>query len=141
VRTEHAVIRKALTTIQKELLRVGAVLAAVVGGRRPEVRLRQSSVARLEKQMDAICGELPELKHFVLPGGCELAARLHLARVVARRAERTVVTMMNLAGRAGRKDSPAAVVARYLNRLSDFLFALARLANRDAGLEDAVWKP
>jgi len=141
VRAEHAVIRKALTTVQKELLRVGAVLAAVVGGRRSEVRLRQTSVARLEKQMDAIGVELPELKHFVLPGGCELAARLHLARAISRRAERAAVTMMNLAGRAGRKDSPAAVVARYLNRLSDFLFALARLANRDAGLKDAAWKP
>ena len=141
VRGEHAVIRKALTTIQKELLRVGAVLAAVIGGRKPGVRLRQTSVTRLEKQMDAIWGELPELKHFVLPGGCELAARLHLARAIARRAERAVATMMNLAGRAGRGDSPTATVARYINRLSDFLFALARLANRDAGLEDAIWKP
>ena len=141
VRTEHAVIRKGLTTVQKELLRVGAVLAAVIGGRRPEVRLRRTSVARLEKQMDTIAAELPELRHFVLPGGCELAARLHLARAIARRTERAVVTMMNLAGQAHRKDSPAAVVASYLNRLSDFLFTLARLANRDAGLEDAVWKP
>lgn len=141
VRAQHAVIRKALTNVQKELLRVGAVLAAVVAGRKPEVRLRQTSVSRLEKQMDAIGRELPELKHFVLPGGCELAARLHLARAVARRAERTVVTMMNLAGRASKKDSPAAVVARYLNRLSDFMFALTRLANRDAGLGDAVWHP
>ena len=98
-------------------------------------------VAGLEREIHHWTDELGSLGGFILPGGCELAARLHLARAISRRAERTVVTMMNLAGRAGKKDSPAAVVARYLNRLSDFLFALARLANRDAGLEDAVWKP
>ena len=95
------------------------------------------AVARIEKSIDAICGELPELKEFIFPGGCELACRLHLARTIARRAERDVVAALNL-----RDDGPfdqahdgpheAPVALRYLNRLSDLLFALARQANHNA---------
>jgi cob(I)alamin adenosyltransferase len=95
-------------------------------------------VERLERDIDTVCEELPALTHFVLPRGCPLAGQLHLARTVARRAERAVVAALQPDGRS----APAAAGAlRYLNRLSDLLFALARLANRDSGEGDATWAP
>ncbi|MCK4623993.1 MAG: ATP:cob(I)alamin adenosyltransferase, partial [Phycisphaerae bacterium] len=96
------------------------------------------AVARMEKCIDAICGELSELKDFILPGGCELACRLHLARTIARRTERAVVAALNPTD-DGQCSAP--VVLRYLNRLSDLLFALARLANHNAGEAESTPKP
>ena len=125
-RAGDASVVDALEPVQAELFSVGAVPPASL----------DEAVARIEKRIDAICGELPELKDFILPGGCELACRLHLARTIARRAERAVVAALNL-----RNDEPfdkahdgpheASGALRYLNRLSDLLFALARQANHD----------
>ena len=89
-----------------------------------------NQVARLESEIDGWAEQTPPMTHFVLPGGAESAARLHLARTVCRRAERRVVAL----GEPG-------PVRRYLNRLSDWLFALARFENHDAGESEIRWEP
>lgn len=90
-------------------------------------------VARLEQQIDAAQKELPELHGFILPGGSETAARLHVARAICRRAERLVVEL-------ALQQPVEPLVVPYLNRLSDWLFVMARLANHRAGLGDAHWQ-
>jgi len=88
----------------------------------------------LEGEIDTREGELEPLKTFVLPGGCELSARLHLARTICRRAERNLSRLM------GREPVDERFAA-YLNRLSDWLFVLARTANAEAGVPDVPWTP
>ena len=95
--------------------------------------LDETMVTRLEMQIDAAEGELPPLRNFVLPGGTETSARLHVARTVCRRAERLLVDYA--------LDRPVPSIAlTYLNRLSDWLFVHARLANHRAGVADIPWK-
>jgi cob(I)alamin adenosyltransferase len=93
------------------------------------LRVTRELVDRLEAECDAANAELEPLKSFVLPGGTELAARLFVARAVCRRGERAVL----------RVDEASPLVAVYLNRLSDLLFILARVANAPAG--EILWKP
>jgi cob(I)alamin adenosyltransferase len=96
--------------------------------------LDEQMVTRLEMQIDAAEAQLPKLRNFILPGGSEAAARLHLARTICRRAERLLVDFS--------LDRPVpGIVLTYLNRLSDWLFVQARLANHLAGVEDVLWKP
>jgi cob(I)alamin adenosyltransferase len=90
-----------------------------------------ADVERLEHAIDRLEGELPPLRRFILPGGSEGGARLHLARTVCRRAERRVVAL------GAEAVEPAVVV--YLNRLSDLLFVMARAANRRAGAGEREW--
>src|SRR5690606_30995268 len=97
-------------------------------------RLGEAHVQALEAEIDGFTAEVPPLRHFVLPGGGELGARLHLARTVARRAERRAVTLAQTA-------PVPAVAVRYLNRLSDWLFAAARAANHRAGAPEVTWEP
>jgi cob(I)alamin adenosyltransferase len=120
-----------LTRIQNELFDVGADIAVpyVVGDGR--LRIVQADVDRLEAACDELNATLPELRSFVLPGGTESAARLHMARTSCRMAERVVV-----AAAAIKSLNP--LVAIYLNRLSDLLFILARRANGDA---EILWRP
>jgi cob(I)alamin adenosyltransferase len=91
-----------------------------------------AEVDALEARIDAFEKELEPLRHFVLPGGTTAAAAFHLARTVCRRAERRAVSL-------DREVPLAAPALRYLNRLSDLLFVLARVENRRAGLGDLVW--
>lgn len=130
-RINHVFIRETLGPIQAELLAAGADLAGGAAG-----RLAPASAERIQRETGSICADLPELKHFVLPGGSELAGRLHQARAIARRAERDVVAALKPKSTA---DAPPAVA--YLNRLSDLLFALGRVANRDAGEGDTTCTP
>jgi cob(I)alamin adenosyltransferase len=128
-----------LRRVQADLFTVGANLAtpSVEDGGRENAHIPKLDPARvqaLEAWIDAAEGELQPLANFVLPGGTPAAAALHLARTVCRRAERRVVT---LAGQA--HVAPEYLV--YLNRLSDLLFTLARLANRRAGVHDVPWVP
>jgi cob(I)alamin adenosyltransferase len=125
-----------LARVQDELFRVGSELAAPHGERaRAAVPPVDAAwAARLEAAMDRWDGELPPLASFVLPGGAPAAAALHLARCVCRRAERRVVALAEVA-----EVEPTVLV--YLNRLSDFLFVAARLANRRAGRPDVPWRP
>ena len=117
--------------VQDRLFVLGAELAAPDGKPRTPT-LTEQDVARLESWIDAATAEVAPLKAFVLPSGCELAARLHLARTICRRAERAVVRLANTEP-VGQSAIP------FLNRLSDLLFAWARLANHRSGVEDIVW--
>ena len=125
------VMREPLTRIQNELFDVGADLS-VPWGVTDRLRVVQPMIDALEQLCDDFNADLPELRSFVLPGGTEAAARLHVARTVCRRAERDV-----LLGAQQLDLNP--LVLRYLNRLSDLLFILARAAN--AGGEEPLWKP
>jgi cob(I)alamin adenosyltransferase len=124
-----------LGRIQNDLFDLGADLCAPEEGRKPEGRLRitGSQVERLEREIDAINATLSPLTSFVLPGGTALAARLHLARTITRRAE---CAMVALAGHEKINDA----ALRYINRLSDHLFVMARAAN-NAGMGDVLWVP
>ncbi|MDY6912874.1 MAG: cob(I)yrinic acid a,c-diamide adenosyltransferase [Planctomycetota bacterium] len=124
-------IAEVLAPLQAELFGVGALLSTAEA----DVKPSDPAVERMERQIDAMCAELLKLASFILPGGCKLACRLHAARAVCRRAERRVVAL----AQAGAKLPP--VVLRYFNRLGDLLFAAARMANHNAGVEEAVWKP
>ena len=128
-----------LSRIQNELFDLGADLATPpdiqfgFGPHEMALRIVPSQIARLEDEIDAMNAALDALRSFILPGGAEAAARLHLARAVTRRAERAGVA----AGEA-RKLNPLAL--SYLNRLSDHLFVLTRHINAAAG-GDILWKP
>ena len=124
-----------LSRIQNDLFDLGADLCAPREGRKPEDRLRISGaqVERLEREIDAMNEKLEPLTSFVLPGGTALAARLHLARAIARRAEAAMVALA-----AQEKINEAAL--RYANRLSDHLFVMARTAN-NSGMGDVLWVP
>lgn len=126
-------LREPLTRIQNELFDVGADLS-VPWGVTDRLRVEQAMIDRLEQLCDAFNAELPELRSFVLPGGTEAAARLHVARTICRRAERDV-----LLGSEEVELNPLVLV--YLNRLSDLLFILARSANAAAGVDEPLWKP
>lgn len=119
-----------LARAQNELFDLGAELARPDGGG-PEIQPVQ--VARLESEIDRVNMGLGKLDSFVLPGGTELAARLHVARTVTRRAERSVVA---LAG----SEQVGEALRTYLNRLSDLLFVMARAAN-EGGEADVLWQP
>jgi cob(I)alamin adenosyltransferase len=135
-----AEIAEVLRSIQQDLFDVGADLCTPVeAGEKPGARLRilPAQTDRLEPIIDRFNERLGPLTSFVLPGGTPLAAALHLARTITRRAERLTVLL--------REREPAATgpePVRYLNRLSDLLFVLARAANRVAGGPgDVLWKP
>jgi cob(I)alamin adenosyltransferase len=134
-RASSGLVAEVLAPVQPELLVLGSMLAACAGGVGPKVRLDEDKVARLERQIDDASSRLPELKHFIHPGGSPLSCQLHVARTVARRAERRVVSLLD-SGLA----APAVAVV-YLNRLSDLLFVLARLANYESRGEEVVWDP
>lgn len=124
-----------LSRIQNDLFDLGADLAVPEDGRRGEGRLRiiDSQVERLEREIDTMNAALKPLDSFVLPGGTPVAAHLHQARTVVRRAERMMTELAGI-----EKVSGAAI--RYINRLSDHLFVAARLAN-DGGKRDVLWVP
>jgi cob(I)alamin adenosyltransferase len=126
-------LRELLVRVQNELFDVGADLSVPweVEGR---LRVEQALVDRLEQDCDRFNAELPELKSFVLPGGTDAAARLHVARTVCRRVEREVLA-------ASREIDLDPLVLVYLNRLSDLFYILARAANAAAGREEPLWRP
>jgi cob(I)alamin adenosyltransferase len=121
-----------LARIQNELFDLGADLSVPWAEDDGRLRIEQAAIDRLEADCDEVNAGLSELRSFVLPGGSEAAARLHVARAVCRRAEREV-----LAVAAERQLNPLAPV--YLNRLSDLLFVLARAAN--PGGSEPLWLP
>jgi cob(I)alamin adenosyltransferase len=125
-----------LRPVQNELFVIGAIVATPEDQKTPAnvtvPQLQASAVARLEAQIDAAETVLPPLHNFILPGGTETSARLHVARTVCRRAERLLVAL------ASQHQLDPALI-RYLNRLSDWLFVHARLANQLAGVADVPW--
>lgn len=123
-----------LARIQNELFHLGSDLCVLEEDRQamPVPRIEPRHVDALESAMDRLSETLPPLENFVLPGGCPAAAQLHVARAVCRRAERLVV-------RLSREETVSPEILRYLNRLSDALFVLARYENRSRGVEDVLW--
>lgn len=136
--TEAASMAAQLADLQAELFVVGAELATmpdkIESLKKSMALLADDAPAALERQIDAAEEGLPPMKNFVLAGGTNASADLHLARCVVRRAERLVVSLAE-----HEPVRPALVV--YLNRLSDLLFTLARRANHLAGVDDVPWKP
>jgi cob(I)alamin adenosyltransferase len=122
-----------LEQIQNDLFDVGADLS-VPFGVTDRLRVTQAAVDELERLCDELNAELPELRSFVLPGGTDAAARLHVARTICRRAEREALA-------ADSEHGINPLVLAYLNRLSDFLFIAARTANADAGRDEPLWRP
>lgn len=120
--------------VQEQLFTLGADLATPPGARERIERIGQAEVDFLEEAIDQMEEELPALKNFILPGGAPAGATLHLARTVCRRAERAAV-------RCSEQEEVSGHVITYLNRLSDFLFVLARHENRHAGHPEQPWKP
>ncbi|MBK7146284.1 MAG: cob(I)yrinic acid a,c-diamide adenosyltransferase [Xanthomonadales bacterium] len=123
-----APIEDMLTEIQHELFDLGGELC-IPGS----AMIHDADIARLEQRLDGLNADLPALKEFILPGGGMAAAQCHVARTVARRAEREVVTLSH-------HDAVRAEAVRYLNRLSDLLFVVARVLARSAGHGETLWK-
>ncbi len=123
-----------LPLVQNELFDLGADLAVPLDDPRERLRVTGEQVERLEAWCDEANEGLPMLRSFILPGGSEAAALLHLARTVCRRAERRAVAL-------ARREEVNAEALAYLNRLSDLLFILARAANATAGVDEPLWKP
>jgi cob(I)alamin adenosyltransferase len=128
----------AITRIQNDLFDLGADLARPSMEKDheagyPVLRIVPEQTARLEAEIDAMIARLEPLRSFILPGGTALAAHLHVARTVARRAEREAVDLAT-------DESVNADAIRYLNRLSDWFFCAARIAN-DEGRADVLWVP
>lgn len=124
-----------LRAVQNTLFDLGADLATPPDSKHEHQikRIGERHIQGLEKAIDEIDSGNAALKQFILPGGTELAARLHLARTICRRAERAVVTLTH-------SESVNDATLVYLNRLSDLLFAMARRANAAAGHTDVLWK-
>lgn len=133
----HEDLRARLETIQSSLFDLGGELAT------PDVRARDAKgkagprvadadVAELERWIDQLETELEPLRNFILPGGARAAAVLHLGRTVCRRAERAVIALAE-------REAVGAVLIRYLNRLSDLLFVMARAVNHRAGVAEPQW--
>jgi cob(I)alamin adenosyltransferase len=136
--TSHPALDAMLSRIQNDLFDLGADLATPEDGKPPShepLRIVPAQVERLEADIDALNAALQPLRSFVLPGGSSPAAALHLARTVARRAERIMVA---LAARRGENVNADAL--KYINRVSDLLFVAARTVN-DSGNADVLWVP
>ncbi len=134
----HEVVDAMLLRIQNDLFDLGADLCTPPGGKDPgyePLRIVASQVDRLEQEIDLLNAELSPLRSFVLPGGSPAAAHLHVARTVARRAERLMVALSK---------TPNEIVGepalKYVNRLSDFLFVASRYVNAK-GANDVLWTP
>jgi cob(I)alamin adenosyltransferase len=123
-----------LVTIQNELFHLGSDLCVPEADKAamPVPRIEEKHVIALEELMDSLSAELPPLENFVLPGGSPGASGLHVARAVCRRAERLAVSL-------SREEPVGPLVIRYLNRLSDALFVMARYENKRRGVPDVTW--
>lgn len=126
-------VRNTLRSVQHNLFTLGSMIAAVQTTVVKVPQLKNSDIIKLEKMVDRMTAELPPLTQFILPGGGEAASFAFFSRAVCRRAERRAVELI----RENSQLSPLAV--RYLNRLSDFLFVLARWFNLREGIKDIPW--
>lgn len=128
-RTLPEPVRNLLVSIQHHLFDLGAELAM------PEhAGITEASLAMLDEAVAHYNAALPPLKEFILPGGSRAAALCHVCRTVCRRAERSIVTL-------NQSENHSTLLVPYLNRLSDLLFILARVLNREAGVDEPYWNP
>lgn len=129
-------VDEVLVPVQRDLFAIGALLATPdrekMAQHLAKAQITDSRISGLEREIDACDRELEPLRSFILPGGTQKAAALHLARTVCRRAERSVVAL-------SRDEELPEIVVVYLNRLSDLLFSLARVADRTAGAAEVTW--
>jgi cob(I)alamin adenosyltransferase len=123
-----------LLAVQNDLFVIGSHLATPDDSTHKQSlpQLNDMAVSRLETQIDATEAALPPLHNFILPGGTELSARIHLARTICRRAERLLVSF-------SQQQPVPPIIVTYLNRLSDWLYVQARWANHVQGVEDVLW--
>lgn len=130
--TPQALVMEYLVTLQNQLFTAGADLATTADSTRSRiVRIRDKDVIWLEQEIDRMTETLPPLRSFVLPGGTVSAAHIHVARTICRRAERQAIEL-------SRREALGPILV-YLNRLSDFLFTLARYENFLAGVSEEKW--
>lgn len=138
---DREAVRDELYGIQKDLMTIGALLATLPDA--PHIadlaRIDPENIAALETAMDRMDAVLPPLKAFILPGGSMPAAWAHVARTVCRRAERRIIRLSEQGADGAPADAQRNVLV-YVNRLSDYLFMLARYCNTAAGVEDIQWK-
>lgn len=129
-------IRPMLESIQHRLFEIGADLATPRGSAQENkiTRISDHQVSEVEAWIDEVDTKNDELRCFIMPGGVELAARLHLARTVCRRAERLMVALSH-------SEPVGDAMMRYMNRVSDLLFAMARISNKIHGVQDVPWIP
>lgn len=126
-------LRALVDALQSELFTVGAELATPDSSKNVP-RVSPAQVERMEREIDRLEAELPEMRNFILPGGSRPGAALHLCRTICRRAERKLVQL-------AAQETVTAEALAYLNRLSDLLFVMARAANLRAGGREIPWKP
>jgi cob(I)alamin adenosyltransferase len=132
----EARLREIFAHVQSRLFDIGADLATPEDSKASAkvLRIDQGFVAEIESWIDEVDGKNPPIRTFVMPGGSELAARLHLARTVCRRAERLMV-------RLAHNEPVSEGAIHWINRLSDLLFAMARQSNHVSGIADVPWVP
>ena len=124
-----------LKAIQEQLFIVGSILATEPGKSFDYIpEITEVQIKDIEDQIDLMNEELPEMRHFILPGGHSLVSFTHIARCVCRRAERSVALLME-------KENVEQIILSYLNRLSDYLFVLSRKVGHELGVEERLWKP
>ncbi len=123
-----------LSEVQNDLFTVGSFLASSPGTNFTLPELGEEKILKLESEIDRLTLELPELKHFILPGASLQGSQAHIARCVCRRAERLVVSLSEI-------EIVPKFVVKYLNRLSDYLFTLARFLDHKNGGIEIIWKP
>ncbi len=127
-------IRDFLKKVQDRLFTIGSNLASDPSKDMITPDLTEADISAIEQQIDQMNEILPPLKHFILPGGHSTVSFCHIARCVCRRAERQVVAL-------AMEESVEAIIIRYLNRLSDYLFVLGRKVGYDLGIEEVKWTP
>ena len=127
--TEDGEMQTILTDVQKDLFAMGAELASEGSSK----KIIPAKIEKLEKIIDDLEPQLPFLKNFIIPGGCKTAAVLHLTRTICRRVERRVIA-------AAKHNKINPEIIKYLNRLGDLLFILARYANRKKRFEETIWR-
>ena len=126
---------EAILRIQEQLFTIGSHLAMEPGNTSFALpAFHAKEIVYLEMEIDRMTSELPEMRNFVLPGGSLAVSHCHVARCVCRRAERLVVLL-------NESESVDESIVRYLNRLSDYLFVLARMLSKETNAEEIAWKP
>ena len=131
-----SVHKKTINRIQNDLFDLGADLCIPEAKslKYPPLRISEKHVELLERDIDLINKNLDPLESFVLPGGSYTSSYVHLARTVVRRAERRIIEL-------AKKENINPITIKYINRLSDLLFVLARIENKEKNIEDILWKP
>ena len=130
----HILVVDILQTVQKDLFKLGTVVANFKNPIKNQINIIDSDIKFLEKNIDAVSLKLDELNNFILPGGSQTGAKIHFARSVCRRAERSLVSYKNSSSNNFVNE------LKYLNRLSDLLFVLARYINKLENQAEVIWK-